>query len=250
MTFSFDFASMGETTAAATPVPAAVLPSASSLVAAANETAAALLSAANVGATFGSDMFTSLARPTFGTSPAESLTSFPSVTPTSVSVSNASPMNNVLPQLDFASLLSFDDMSNQYLFDDQQDWMTGAASFPNVLMPAMWEQTGADTGMSESMRSNLNGVRMALKSVPSLRNKLQLVDELCDMFMDLTTQGTQATRSYNPLPECTVEVYKTKAAILECCKNSPQDCQKVLGIFEAAKDKYLQYIAEIKLEVL
>ncbi|KAI8620918.1 hypothetical protein BC830DRAFT_1077503 [Chytriomyces sp. MP71] len=236
MTFSFDLASIGGTVAAATvATPTSTVSSSISIVAAANETAAALLSAANVGASFGSDLFPSLPRPHYGNSPVESLTSFSAIAPNASS--NASPVSNMLPQVDFASLLTFDGMSNQFLFDDHPNWMTGATSFPNASMSAMWQQAGADTGMSDSMHSNLNGVRMALKSVPSLRDKLQLVDELCDMFMELTKKGTQATRTNNPLPECPVEVYQTKATILECCKDSPQDAQKVLSTFEAAKEK-------------
>ncbi|KAI8839713.1 hypothetical protein BJ741DRAFT_598478 [Chytriomyces cf. hyalinus JEL632] len=170
---------------------------------------------------------------------------------------------------------------DSFMFDDQ-DWLTmsGLASSASVnkltTAPAVLNATATSSGikaLSEngkedvlSQLADVSGLVSALKSVPSLKDKAHLVDDVCFVFQvsetvffrflgtcgsnffvlfacqEFISKATKAIMEGRTAPDCPLEMYKKKLAIIESCQGDAVDSQRVLDIFAVTKEKFCGFL--------
>ncbi|KAJ3237708.1 hypothetical protein HDU81_009091 [Chytriomyces hyalinus] len=144
---------------------------------------------------------------------------------------------------------------DSFMFDDQ-DWlnMSGLASSGSVnKFTAPVLNTSAPSGLkalSENGKeddvlaqlADVSGLANALKAVPSLKDKAHMVDEVCMVFQEFISKATKAIMEGKPAPDCPLDMYKKKLAIIESCQGHAVDSQRVLDIFAVTKEKFCGFL--------
>ncbi|KAJ3242988.1 hypothetical protein HDU78_000941 [Chytriomyces hyalinus] len=164
-----------------------------------------------------------------------------------------------IPPLDLRNV-PIDVNLDSFMFDNQ-DWLNlsglnatttaiskpatsslGISASASNIVKVLGENGEDAEGCSLSQLPDISGLNTALKSVTSLKDKGHLIDEMCDVFQEYITRHTTAVLGSKKAPECPLEVYKKKLAIIESCQGSASDSQLVLNIFAVTKDKYCAYL--------
>ncbi|KAJ3266859.1 hypothetical protein HDU77_009319 [Chytriomyces hyalinus] len=145
---------------------------------------------------------------------------------------------------------------DSFMFDDQ-DWLTmsgltSSASVnkpttaPAVLNPSATRGIKALSENGEedvlAQLADVSGLADALKSVPSLKDKAYLVDDVCFVFQEFISKATKAIMEGRTAPDCPLEMYKKKLAIIESCQGDAVDSQRVLDIFAVTKEKFCGFL--------
>ncbi|KAJ3229513.1 hypothetical protein HDU81_005331 [Chytriomyces hyalinus] len=159
-----------------------------------------------------------------------------------------------IPALDLRNV-PIDVNLDSFMFDNQ-DWLNLSGSTTAALSKPATSSLGISAsasnivkildedaeGCSLSQLPDVSCLKTALKSIASLKDKGHMVDDMCDTFQEYISRHTTAILDGKKGPECPLEVYKKKLAIIESCQGSATDSQLVLSIFAVAKDKYCAFL--------